>query len=258
MSSTSTVRVSVKGSVASVCLDRPESYNAFSKAMRGELSDALIALEKDPSVTVVVLHGAGRGFSAGVDLKEGSEKPSEEVLEGEFRPFLECIWQSQKLYIAAVHGHAAGIAAALALACDFVVMDETARLTLAFSAIGLIPDGGLVWHLNRALGPRLALEAIIEGRQLAAQYCIEHGLANKMVGAGEALSVATTWAEELAKSAPLAVSAAKRLISAFAHLDLAETFSAEAKAQTKLAGSSDHRRGVDAFLNGTMPEFRGD
>lgn len=253
-----TILVSVSGPVALVRLNRPSSYNAFNSAMRNDLANALLDLEHNNAIRVVVLHGAGKGFSAGVDLKEGSDKVSEEVLETEFRPFLECIWKSQKLYIAAVHGHAAGIAAALAMACDFVVFEETAMLTLSFSGIGLIPDGGLVWHLTRALGPRLALEAIVEGQRLDANFCSSHELVNKVVPTGSVVETAETWAAQLANSAPLAASAAKRLVAASTSLNLGETFSAEARAQTALVNSNDHMRGVEAFFHGTTPEFSGD
>jgi 2-(1,2-epoxy-1,2-dihydrophenyl)acetyl-CoA isomerase len=253
-----TVTATIDGPVATVCLHRPESYNAFNAAMRKELADALLALEQNPEIRVVVLHGEGRGFSAGVDLKEGSDRPSQQVLETEFRPFLECVWNSPKLYIAAVHGHAAGIAAALALACDLVVLEDTAKLTLAFSAIGLVPDGGLVWHLNRALGPKRALAAIVEGHRLDADYCLQHGLVNRVVETGGALASAQIWASQLAECAPLGVSATKRLLAASATLDLGQTFSAEAREQTALAKSSDHKRGIDAFFAGERAVFRGD
>ena len=255
--SDNTIVVSIDGPVAVVCLNRPESYNAFNKRMREELTMVLLGLKADLSIRVVVLTGAGRGFCAGVDLKEKSEKTSEQVLETEFRPFLECIWNSEKLYIAALHGHAAGIGAALALACDFVVIEETGMLTLSFAAIGLIPDGGLVWHLNRALGPRRALEAIVEGARLAPDFCLRHGLVNRVVEPGTAVPASEEWAVQLAKSSPLAGSTAKKLLAASAMLDLGQTFSAEAVAQTTLVNSADHNRGVEAFFSGESPEFKG-
>ena len=252
------IQVTRNGPVATVSLNRPDSYNAFNKAMRLRLSGALLELENDTAIRVVIVHGNGPGFSAGVDLKEPTDLPSHEVLEGEFRPFLECIWHSHKIYVAAVHGHSAGIAAALALACDLVVLEDSASLTLAFAAIGLIPDGGLIWHLNQALGPRKALEAILEGQQLSAEFCAQNGLANHVVATGKALSFAESWAAQLALAAPLAASAAKRLVAASATLDLGETFSAEAQEQTALGRSGDHRRGVEAFLNRQPPVFEGD
>jgi 2-(1,2-epoxy-1,2-dihydrophenyl)acetyl-CoA isomerase len=85
--------------------------------MRRDLAEAIQQVEADRAVRVVVLSGAGRGFCAGADLKARSDKTSGDVLEQEFRPCIEPIWNSEKIYIASVHGHAAGIGAALALAC---------------------------------------------------------------------------------------------------------------------------------------------
>ena len=255
---TDLVSVTQAGEIATVTLHRPEAYNAFNRAMRARFASALIQLESDPTIRIVVLHGSGRGFSAGVDLKEPAGRPSHEVLEDEFRPCLEPIWTSQKLYIASVHGHAAGIAAALVLACDLVVMETEAALSLAFAEIGLIPDGGLCWHLTQALGPQKALAAIIEGAGLPADRCFQAGLANRVVDPGAALDAAQAWARELAGRAPLAVSAAKALVSRSRSSTLAEMFSAEAAAQTRLAGSQDHHRGVAAFLARSAPVFSGD
>jgi 2-(1,2-epoxy-1,2-dihydrophenyl)acetyl-CoA isomerase len=93
--------------------------------------------------------------------------------------------------------------------CDLVVMERDAKLTLAFAAIGLIPDGGLCWNLAHSLGPRRALEVITEGQSLDASFCGAHGLTNKTTDVGKELGVAQEWANTLAKAAPLAVMAAK-------------------------------------------------
>ena len=180
------------------------------------------------------------------------------MLEQEFRSCLEPIWKSDKIYIAAVHGHAAGIGTAFALACDLVVMEKTAKLTLAFAAIGLIPDGGLCWHLTRALGPRRALEVIAEGQSLDAMMCFETGLANKVVDTQTALASARAWADTLAGTAPLALSAAKRLIAQAGQMNISDLFSREATEQTRLGQTEDHERGVAAFLARKPPAFKGD
>ncbi len=161
--------------------DYPRLIEAIIAAMRAQLAEELARIETRAKVRVVIIHGAGKGFSVDVDLKEPPDKRSREVLETEFRPFLECIWASKKLYIAAVHSHAAGIGAALAQACDFVTMDAEAKLTRSFEAIDLVPDGGLVWHLNRAIGAKRALQAIVEGQRLVAQLCLSCGLVNKLL-----------------------------------------------------------------------------
>ena len=225
--------------------------------MRLKLAQAIAEVEADAALRVVVVAGAGRGFCAGADIKAPSTKTAGEVLEQEFRPCLAPIWNSDKIYISAVHGHAAGIGAAIALACDLVVMEETAKVTLAFAAIGLVPDGGLCWHLTRALGSRRALEAIVEGQSVDAASCAKTGLANRIADPGDALARAQNWAATIADAAPMAVLAAKRLVSQSGRMEISDLFSCEAKEQTCLAQSKDHDRGVAAFLGRKTPVFKG-
>ncbi|MDE0983228.1 MAG: enoyl-CoA hydratase/isomerase family protein [Yoonia sp.] len=252
------VKTCRQGCIATITLNRPDAYNALNDDMRAQLAQAISEIEQDPILRVVVLAGTGRGFCAGADLKMPSGKTSGAVLEEEFHPCLAPIWNSEKIYIAAVHGHAAGIGAALVLACDLVVMEVDAQLTLAFSAIGLVPDGGLCWHLTRALGPRRALEAIVEGHSLGASFCMANGLVNKVVDRETALATASSWASKLAKSAPHATAAAKRLVAQAMTSDLQSVFDAEADVQTQLALTNDHKRGVAAFLARGTPFFYGD
>ena len=245
------------GLVATILLKRPDAYNALNEKMRLQLAQAVAEVEADATLRVVVIAGVGRGFCAGADIKSRSAKTSGEVLEEEFRPCLAPIWSSDKIYISAVHGYAAGIGAAITLACDLIVMEKTAKLALAFAAIGLIPDGGLCWHLTRALGSRRALEAIVEGQSLDAELCAKTGLANRITDPGDALATAQTWAATIADAAPLAVSTAKRLVAQSDQMDINDIFSSEAKEQTRLAQSKDHDRGVAAFLGRETPVFKG-
>lgn len=255
---TNLVKTNRQGQTATITLNRPDTYNALNEDMREQLAQAIRQVEADPSIRVVTLAGEGRGFCAGADLKTPSDKRSGAVLEEEFHPCLAPIWNSEKIYIAAVHGHAAGIGAALALACDFVVMDESAQLTLAFAAIGLVPDGGLCWMLTRALGPKRALEVIVEGQSLDAAFCLTNGLANRIAAQDTALGTSQSWAAELAKSATCATVAAKRLVALSMSAGIETVFVAEADAQTLLGQTKDHQRGVAAFLARETPIFQGD
>ena len=172
---------SVDGAVCTIMLNRPHSLNSFNLALRKDLLAALQLAERSDDVRVIVLKGAGRGFCAGADLSEGVEKAVDQMLEEEYKPFLLAIAESSKICIAQVHGSAAGIGGALAMACDIVVMADDAYLYLAFAAIGLVPDGGLTWHLLHAMGYRRAFETIVEGRKLDAQACLDFGIANELV-----------------------------------------------------------------------------
>ena len=248
---------SVSGAVAKITLDRPKVLNAFNAGLRRELLAAAIRAGDDGAIRIVVLAGNGASFCAGADLAEGIAASVTEQIENEYKPFLMEISCSPKLWIAAVQGSAAGIGGALAMVCDFLVMEEDAQIYMAFAAIGLIPDGGAGWQLQNALGPRRALEAIVEGRRIKGPECLALGLANKVVARGEAFNAALQWAQELALGAPLAQAAAKLALREMRGKPLDEAISIEARLQQALTESEDFRNGVASFFAKRKPEFRG-
>ena len=146
------------------------------------------------NLRVVILKGAGRSFSAGADISGEMAEPISFHLDSDYKPFLTGIEKSDKLWIAQVHGAAAGIGAALAMNCDLVVMAEDAYIYMAFAAIGLIPDGGNTQLLLQYLGYHRALQAVLEGRKLDAQECLASGIANKVVSGDELEPVTMAWA----------------------------------------------------------------
>jgi 2-(1,2-epoxy-1,2-dihydrophenyl)acetyl-CoA isomerase len=249
--------VEKEGPVSIVTLNRPEVFNAFNGELRSRLREAVDEISADPLTRIAVLQGAGPGFCAGADLKEGLAENVTEQIEREYKPFLLAIAESPKLWIASVHGSAAGIGGALAMACDLTVMDAKSNIYLAFAAIGLIPDGGATWHLVRAMGRKRAIETIVEGRRISAEECLRHGLANRIAPEGQASVVARQWAHDLAAGAPLAQSAAKKAINAAIGLSLDETISLEAQLQYGLTQSKDFRDGVAAFFGKRKPVFSG-
>lgn len=252
-----TLTVEREGPLATVTLDRPAVFNAFNSAMRAQLLDAVEALNADPQVRIVILKGSGPGFCAGADLTEGMPQSITLQIENEYKPFLTAIAYGQKLWMAAIHGSAAGIGGALAMACDLAVMEEDANIYLAFAAIGLVPDGGATWQLLQAMGHKKAMETVIEGRKIPASQCLEYGLVNKVVPKGDASAAAREWALRLCDGAPLAQAAAKRALRQAGRLQLEDAISLEAQLQQDLIASEDFRNGVAAFLAKRKPEFRG-
>ena len=251
------VLVEKEGPVAIVTLNRPEAMNSLNAALRRQLVETISALDADPEIRVVIVKGAGRGFCAGADLAETPAESIEAQLETEYRPILTGIAQSPKIWIASVHGSAAGIGGAIAMVCDLVVMAENANIYMAFAAIGLVPDGGATWQLARAMGPRKALEAILEGQKISASKCLEAGLANRISGDDSVHDDALAWGRQLALGAPLAMAAAKRLVRSGSEVDYSTAFSLEATEQQPLIQSDDFREGVAAFFKKEKPVFRG-
>ncbi len=180
-----------RDALALITLNRPEVLNAFNQALRLELAAALQRAASDAAVSALVISAAGRAFSAGADLKamDPRQITGDEVrrqLEEEYGAGLRVIMDTGKPVIAAVEGLVAGIGCAYVLASDLVVMAEDAYFTLPFHNIGLIPDGGINWLLERQLGARRAFELAVDCERIPAARCRELGLVNRVVAKGAA------------------------------------------------------------------------
>jgi len=250
MSEAALVEYRVDGAVATVRMNRPDVLNAFSTGLRTELLAALERAERDPAVRAVILGSTGRGFSAGADLRE--PKPPESnvikvLLEG-YRPLLERITRSPLPVIGVAPGVAAGVGAAILMSCDLVMMAREARIYMAFSHIGLVPDGGATWLLQRHLGHQRAFQMIVEGGNLSADECLALGIANKVMDASELDQAAAQWAAALAERPALATAQAKKLLRAAATASYGEMIEREAEAQYLCINSDESKAAVAAFL----------
>lgn len=252
-----TVLFEVDGAVARITLDRPKQYNAFNKRLRADFTECVNLVENDDNIRICIVCGGGPGFSAGGDLTDFGYDPISKLIMGEFKPFLAAIAEGNKIYIAQIHGTAAGISAALAMSCDFIVMAENASIYMAFAAIALVPDGGNTWHLMNAMGYRRALEAIVEGRHITAAECLNYGIANKVVASSALSGETEAWAQELSLRAPLALAATKRLLRSMTGRKFVEAIEAEANEQNALVKSNDFKRGAQAFLSKQAAVFEG-
>jgi 2-(1,2-epoxy-1,2-dihydrophenyl)acetyl-CoA isomerase len=254
-----TVKYATEDQVAIITIYRPDAMNSFNRALRADLLAACQLAADDSSVRVVILTGEGRSFSAGADLK-GSLNPDdsiEDMLQTEYRPVLECIWNMDKPVIAAVGGSAAGIGMSFALVCDLMIMADNAFLLSPFTTISLVPDGGLNWLMVHHVGYRRAFQLSIESERIAADRCLELGLANKVVPANSLRQEAVRWAKSLAERAPLSIAATKKAMRHATSGSWASTFDVEAPLQQVLRGSEDSAEGVAAFLQKRKPVFKG-
>lgn len=253
-----TVLYEQRDSVALITLNRPDAMNSFTSQMSFDLLGALETAHDDEAIRVVVITGAGRCFSAGADLKQGFEGRNVfGKLQYEYRAFLSQIATMPKPVIAAVHGSVAGISMSLALQCDLLIIAENAFMLSPFTTISLVPDGGLNWLLVRQLGYRRAYQLSIESERIPAPRCVELGLANRSVPAGEVLDSALEWAEKLTHRAPLSLAATKKVMRLATDHDWATCFNREAELQRELLGSDDTAEGVQAFFEKREPHFKG-
>lgn len=256
-----TITVDRADAVATVTMRRPERRNALSPALDAELRTAFDELASDETVRAVVLAGEGRDFCSGADLSAFEDLPTPDDvydhLTTRYLPLIETITTAPKPVLAAVNGSAAGAGCALALACDLRVMAEDARLLMAFSNIGLVPDMGASWLLVRQVGHGRAFEIAAEGAPVPAGRCLELGLTNRVVLADELLGATQAWAARLAERPTRALGLTKKALLYAAHSPLDEAIEHEAQLQRQAAATHDHHEGVTAFLEKRQPRFEG-
>ncbi len=251
------LKLEKNGAVATLTLNRPDKMNSFDRTLKAAMRKTVGQIEDDPEILVVVLKGEGRGFSAGADLTDGMSNPVSFHLDAEYKPFLDGIAMSNKIWIAQVHGAAAGVGAALAMNCDLMIMSEDAYIYLAFAAIALVPDGGNTQLLLNAMGYKRALQAALEGRKIPASECLEYGITNKVVATDTLEAETSAWATKLSEGAPLSLAATKRLMRRVGSVSYGEAISIEGLEQTPLLKSQDFVEGVRAFFAKEKPNFKG-
>lgn len=254
-----TVTYRTNNQVATIGLNRPETLNAFNSELRLDLLAAIEFANNDDSARIVVITGEGRGFSAGHDLSSGygDHDNIEQTILKEYKPFMEAIGGSDKLYIAAIHGAAAGIGASLAMMCDLSVMADDGYMFFAFAAIGLVVDGGASYHLVRKLGYTKAVELVMEAEKIPAEDCLSLGLVNKVVPASELRDLTQLWAEKFAAGAPLAQKYNKQLLKSAMESDLGSMIAMEAEKQNIADATEDFKIATEAFFKKEKPKFTG-
>jgi 2-(1,2-epoxy-1,2-dihydrophenyl)acetyl-CoA isomerase len=262
-----TLRIDVDGEIGTLTLDRPDSLNAMSPEMIGELVEAFAWLADLAPLRALIITGAERAFSAGGDVnwfREGVE--TEEVdLPSNVRRGAEVLHQAivdmQRIpyaVIAAVNGPAAGAGFSLALACDIRIASEDAFFACAYGRIGASPDGGMTYFLPRVIGPSKALQLLLNDPNLTAQDALEAGLVSEVVPADALIDRAREKAAKLAAMAPHYVRMAKLLCRQSFENTLAEHLQIERHGIADSMGTEDLRAGVTAFFAGETPEFTGD
>ena len=249
------VEVTRAGSVQTITLNRPEVLNAFNRALHAALREALKEA-RDPEVRAVVLTGAGRGFSAGQDLKEFSETPDiSDALRDSYHPNVLAIRALEKPVIAAVNGVCAGAGLSLACVCDFRVAADDASFVPGFIGIGLVPDAGGTYFLNRLLGASRAFEWMSSNRRLTAAEAHAWGLVSEVVEAAALPSRAAELAAFYAALPTRGIGMTKRLFDNAGNATLEEQLELEAQLQSTATGTDDFREGVAAFLEKPPPKF---
>jgi 2-(1,2-epoxy-1,2-dihydrophenyl)acetyl-CoA isomerase len=260
----SVVEYEVKDAVATIRLNRPEARNALDNATKDALVAAVSEAADDSSVRCVVLTGTGSAFCAGQDLREhaaalGEAAPGDlfQTVPRHYIPIARGLATMPKPVIAAVNGIAAGAGAALAFACDFRLVADTAGFNLAFAGIGLSCDTGTSWTLPRLIGHAKAIDLLLRPRTVPAADALSLGLATSVVPADELSSAVGQLASELAAGPTQAYAAIRDALNYSASHGLDESLAHEGELMRSTGTTEDHRNAVNAFVAKQRPTFEG-
>jgi enoyl-CoA hydratase/carnithine racemase len=255
--------VSNANHILTITLNRPDRLNAISGPMLNALSSTLQEANIDRDIRVIVLTGAGRGFCAGLDLKD---QMSGEQTVGTNRGYQLfdlhnsppiVINRMDKPIICALNGAAAGYGMDLALGCDIRIASEHAKMGAVFAKRGVLPESGGCWYLPRLLGWAKAAEVAFLGDVLDAQRSLELGLVNRVVKHEDLMPEAMKMATQIANNAPLSVQSTKRMM----RLGQDETFEAAVDhiylQLLPLFRSDDFKEGLSSFAERREPNFTG-
>jgi 2-(1,2-epoxy-1,2-dihydrophenyl)acetyl-CoA isomerase len=252
----------IKDGVGLIRLNRPEDGNVITLEMANELLEVAIRCDEDPEVRAVVLTGSGKMFCAGGDLKAFAAQGQKvsgylkKVTQAFHAAISRFNWMDAPV-VGAINGTAAGGGFSLALTTDIAIAAESAKFTMAYTKVGLVPDGSSSYFLARLVGLRRAKEMALLNPVLSAKQALEWGLINRVVADDQVLPAALEMASHLAKGPTRALGEAKRLILSGATESLESQMEKESRAISAMAGNADGREGVAAFIGKRIPEFTG-
>jgi enoyl-CoA hydratase/carnithine racemase len=258
------VTTRINDSLFEIVLNRTDKRNAIHWPMLQELGAAIEQAEQTPGVRAVIVRGEGTGFSSGIELHAFAQLPetfganwSAHMLNvtGAFQAIVTKFERSAVPTIALLHGYVLGLGLELALACDIRLAARGTKLGLPEARLGIIPDVGGTTRLTRLIGPARAKEVIMTGRMIDAAEAERLGMVNAVVPRDELRARGEALAAEIALSAPLAVTYAKRVIDGMAEID--RGLQMEAWAQAHLVQTADFQNGLQAMIAKSAPHWQG-
>jgi len=256
-----TIKIEREDRIAWIILNRPHRLNALNDVMMEELLDALTTIDNDPGVRCVIITGEGdRAFSAGADITafpKATPVIAEELSRKGQRVF-STIEELSKPVIAAINGYALGGGLELALACDFRIASEHAEFGSPEINLGIIPGWGGTQKLVRIIGLRNAKRVVMLGERLKAEEALQLGLVDKVVPFEKLRETAESLAKKLGDGPPIALKYAKYALNFGSQVPLEVGLRLEAALMALLFSTNDVKRGIEAFMSRSKPEFKGD
>ena len=258
----------IENGIATLTMNRPDARNALTRDMMNGLLIALPRLAADPAVRVVVLTGAGRAFCAGGDVKgfakraqdSGATTESFDHKVNDLRLRMDVsrwLHEMPKPTLAVIPGPAAGAGLSMALACDMRIASDDAKLTTAFSKVGLSGDFGGSYFLNHLVGAAKARELYFTAAVLRADEAQKIGMVNRVVPYEQLAKAAADYAQELAALPTIAVGFMKKNLNTGLRSNLSDTLDAEAIHMISTFDTEDHKGAAKAFVEKRQPVFNG-
>ncbi len=249
-------RIDAQG-FAVVTLNRPERRNALNLEVKGLIAEAIVQLEADPAVRVIILTGAGGYFVAGTDIAEMAVMTPAQHRELQTGRMFEIVNACSKPLIAAVEGYALGGGCELALACDIIVAAQTSRFGQPEINVGVMPGGGGTQRLLRTIGKYQTALLTMTGNAIAAEQAFAMGMVSEVCPEGQALEQACAIASKIARQPPLAIRSIKEMLNVGLDAPLQTMLSLERKTFTLLFDTEDQKEGMNAFMEKRRPEYKG-
>lgn len=250
----------VQDGIATITFNRPKALNALNASLLSEFNDALETIERDASIRVLILTGAGeKAFVAGADI---SELATFDALQGKVfsRTGQRVIGRLQDLsipVIGAINGFALGGGSEIALACDFVYAAETAKFGLPEINLGIIPGFGGTQRLPSVVGPAMAKEMIYTGKMITAEEAREAGMVNRVCSPDALMDEVRETAKAIAGKGKVSLRAAKQAVNRGIKVDIDTGCHIECDAFALCMASEDAKEGTTAFLEKRKPQFKG-
>lgn len=255
------IKLTRENNVGIITINRPDVKNALDMETYDELGAAIEEVSHDSQLRVLLIRGEGDSFCTGLDLKFAATLNHLEPVEFEsLVKKLQKVFAFEKLQkpvISAVQGYALGNGCEIALASDFIIAADNAKLAMSYTNLGLIPDLGGTFRLPRLVGLAMARELIYTGKQIDAKQALEIGMVGKVVQQDKLMEESMAFATMLAKRAPFALAMAKAAINKGIGADLDTICDFEASMQTRCIQSNDAKEAISAFLEKRAPVFKG-
>ena len=253
-----TVIVEIRDGLGFITLNRPDKMNTFSSQLARELNEALRQLDLHEKVQVIIVKGAGKAFSTGIDISEFPGKTASEYQQwiAQMDEMHLTIADMAKPVIAMVHGFAVANGAGLLAAADFAIVAEGTKIGTTAIRVGLLCTGPII-PLSYAMGKQKTLEMLLSGEMVEALEAEHFGWVNKVVPLEKLEEETVAFARKLLDKSPLALRLGKQFYYQMMDMPFRQRFAYSSEVFARLCTSEDAREGIDAFLGKRHPEWKG-